>query len=290
MNLNKKIKYNIAQAAKNKWAPAWFGCTIFDAELIAAIEAFQISHDLLADGLCGPATYRRIFTEKESTEEKHILFHDIKIPIHWPKVVLFNESNGLKCKQGSYSVIHSSTFSPDYFITHWDVALSSKSCEKILSRRNISVHFTICNDSTIYQLLPMGSAYAWHAGSHNRRSIGVEVSCAYNLKYQGWYKRRFGARPIWKDVEVHGKKLKPFLGFYDEQIKALAALWEATSRACDIPLEIPQTDHAVDSAVANGEFSGYCCHYHATGRKIDAAGLSMIDVLNRAKEIRRLNQ
>ena len=94
MNLHKKIQYNIDQAAKNKWAPAWFGCVYFDAELVAAIEAYQAANNLVADGLCGPSTYRRIYTERESKDNSYIIHHGKPVLIHWPKVVLWMMSTG----------------------------------------------------------------------------------------------------------------------------------------------------------------------------------------------------
>ena len=292
MNLHKKIQYNIDQAAKNKWAPAWFGCVYFDAELVAAIEAYQAANNLVADGLCGPSTYRRIYTERESKDNSYIIHHGKPVLIHWPKIVLWDDEHGLGCADGSYTPTKNPLHQPQFFITHWDVALSAKSCAQILRNRRpaLSVHYCIDNDGTIYQLLDTGKYFARHAGKHNSRSIGVEVSCAYNTKYQSWYKRRgFGPRPIWKNVKVHGKTLKPFLGFYDVQIRALAALWEATSRACGIPLVLPDTLDTVDSAVAANEFEGYALHLHCTARKIDTAGLDQEHVLNLAKELRRLN-
>ena len=65
--------YNEASAAKLGWAPDWFipGHTLFDRKLQNAIRAFQREHRLLADGMCGPTTYRRILAHVESLQDKY---------------------------------------------------------------------------------------------------------------------------------------------------------------------------------------------------------------------------
>ena len=86
---------------------------------------------------------------------------------------------------------------------------------------------------------------------------------------------------------VHDQILGPFLGFYDVQIEALSALWEAVSYACDIPLELPKTENSVDYLVRKGMFKGFANHYHITTKKIDCAGLNNAAVLEKALEIRK---
>ena len=38
---------------------------------------------------------------------------------------------------------------------------------------------------------------------------------------------------------MHGKSMKPFLGFYDVQMEAAQALWQAMNVGLEIPLEFP---------------------------------------------------
>jgi N-acetyl-anhydromuramyl-L-alanine amidase AmpD len=122
----------------------------------------------------------------------------------------------------------------------------------------------------------------WHAGSRkiNAKSIGVEISNAYDLKWQQWYKKNgFGERPIVDDAWVHGNKLKSHLGFYPVQLEALQALWEAVHNACGIPLETPtgSAKNAYTADVSSGRFKGFVSHYHITKRKIDCGG-STLDI------------
>ena len=175
-------------------------------------------------------------------------------------------------------------------MNHWDVCLNATSCQRVLDRRGISVHFLIDNDGTIYQTLDMQHA-AWHAGSSrtNRPSIGVEISNAYYPKYQDWYRKNgFGERPILEDVWVHGSNLAPFMGFYPAQIDALKALWRAINGATGIPFETPLNQFGKTSSkyvqeVAYGNFKGFVSHYHINKGKIDCAGLDIKTLLEETK-------
>ena len=44
-----------------------------------------------------------------------------------------------------------------------------------------------------------------------------EMSNAFYLKYQPWYEKRFGPRPIVEGAECHGKSVEKHLGFYPAQ-------------------------------------------------------------------------
>ena len=107
-----KVFYNESSAANLGWQPDWFGEKEFDDDLVDAIIKWQKKNGLKADGLCGPGTFRRIFTERQSEidkyepdlvkdkEEAFIVHHGNFIPINWPKVVLWSEDNGLKLESG----------------------------------------------------------------------------------------------------------------------------------------------------------------------------------------------
>lgn len=64
----------------------------------------------------------------------------------------------------------------DQFVLHYDVAGTSRRCFEILhDRRNLSVHFLLDLDGTLYQTLDLRET-AWHARQANPRSIGVEIA------------------------------------------------------------------------------------------------------------------
>ena len=295
-----KVFYNEASAAKLGWTPEWFGCKDHDENLVKAIRQWQKERGITADGMCGPSTHRRIYNERlaviddyepfvaKEKEENFIVHHGNFLPIEWSKVVLWSEDGGLKIRDGYTPYFKKRKI--NMFINHWDVCLDSTTCVKVLNKRNISVHFCIDNDGTIYQLLDMNHA-AWHGSSRkvNHRSIGIEIANAYYPKYQSWYKRKgFGERPIIEGAQVHGKTLEPFMGFYPVQIQALQALWKAIHKGVGIPLTCPldangNTSTTTDKKVQAGTFKGFISHYHVTKKKIDCAGLDIKTLLNEIK-------
>ena len=293
--------YNESSAKKLGWDPTWFGEKYFDDKLVRAIKKWQKDRELSADGLCGPMTFRRLWTERQAEIDDHkpddpkysnyIVYNGNYHPIEWDKVVLWSERGGHAADKGHY---YDYTGRPlrniRYFVNHWDVCLSAASCARVLDKRGISVHFLIDNDGTIYQTLDMQHA-AFHAGSSrtNRASVGVEISNAYYPKYQETYvKRGFGERPIVDGAWVHGSKLKPFLDFYPAQIEALKALWKAVHGATEIPYETPlgqfgKTSTKYEQDVPYGKFSGFVSHYHISKKKIDCAGLDIEALLGDVK-------
>ena len=293
--------YNEASAKKLGWEPSWFGERYFDDKLVRAIKKWQRSRGISPDGLCGPMTFRRLWTERQSridnykppnpSYSNYVVYNGEFFPIEWDKFVLWSEQDGLETQPGKY---YDYSGRPKrkirYFVNHWDVCLSSQSCQNVLNRRGASVHFLIDNDGTIYQTMDIQHA-AWHAGSSrtNRPSVGVEISNAYYTKYQDWYEKNgFGPRPVVKDAWVHGTKLEPFLGFYPEQIDALKALWKTIHEATGIPYETPlnqfgKTSKNYEQKVAYGNFEGFVSHYHISKNKIDCAGLDLKTLLEETK-------
>jgi peptidoglycan hydrolase-like protein with peptidoglycan-binding domain len=291
--------YNESSSDKLGWEPEWFGCDEFDEDLVAAIKKFQKKNGMSADGLCGPGTFRVLFNErmedieqfrpaKTSPGEKFIICNGDYFPIDWPKVKLFFEGDGLKLTKGLRK--HVGERNPSFFVCHWDVCLSSKTCHKVLEKRGISVHFAIDNDGTIYQFMDMNDV-AYHAGGRtwNNKSIGVEIANAYYPKYQGWYKKNgLGERPLVEGAKVHGKTLDPFMDFYPEQYEALKALMKAVHEATGIPLEAPldrsgNTNTTVSKKAADGRFEGFVSHYHLKRGKIDCANLDLKTILEHIK-------
>ena len=263
-----KIDYNRRQAAKYGWTPLHFNADDFDEQLIDAIRMFQIEHGLTADGMCGPSTYRRLWTKIESTAQyipspdvqegdKYIVHNGHQIEIFWDKVLLWTDEGGKKATKYT-SMAGQPERDISMFVSHWDVCLTSSSCYNVLEQRGLSVHFGIDNDGTIHQWLDT-QHIAYHAGGKkNPHVVGVEISNAYYPKWQSWYEKKgFGSRPIVED-------------------------------ACGIPLQLPAADHKIDKDVLQNKFSGFINHYHFTAHKIDCAGLDNQAVLDWAKQLRAL--
>lgn len=82
----------------------------------------------------------------------------------------------------------------DQFVIHFDVCGTSRTCFRVLQDdRDLSVHFLLDLDGTIYQTLDLKER-AWHATTSNDRSIGVELANigAYPVDgknpFAEWYK------------------------------------------------------------------------------------------------------
>jgi len=299
MNFDQKVFYNTASSAKLDWQPEWFGVSGFGRSLIKAVKLFQKDHGLVTDGLVGPVTFRRIFTQHttdieaidplELSSSNYIICDLKKVKVEWDKVISIDSQESKTLPKQNYKT-YSRHRKPSMIVTHWDVALSATSCYNILRKKGISSHFCIDNDGTIYQFVDTNHA-CWHAGfrSVNNRSIGIDLSNAYYTKYNPTYEKRgFGLRPIMTDSIVHGHKLKPHLGFYGVQIQAYSALVDALCSHYGIPLESPEDDagsalYAIHREAAKGKFKGVVSHFHLTKRKIDTVGLDIQRVLNNLK-------
>ena len=290
MNTQAKIDYNKRSAENLGWSPELFGAVRHNEELIEKITDFQKEHDLTPDGLCGPMTYARALTQREANQDTdYIVCNGEAVTIGWDKTINLSHENSKRLPLNCYkSVVEDRTST--MIVTHWDAALSADSCYKILKKREISSHFVIDNDGTIYQMVDTKHV-CWHAGirSVNETSIGIDFTNAYYTKYQDWYKRRgFGERPVLQGVKMHGRTLDPFLGYYPVQIEAYKALVKGLCKHYNIKLECPLDEHGnllstVDDTAAEGKFEGVVGHYHLTRRKKDTAGLELKEILEDIK-------
>ena len=295
MNVKKIIEKNMSSSKKYGWTPQWFEHDDFDEELVKLIIEFQHEYSLSKDGIVGPVTYRRIETESLSREdysptkrdrrkgEKGIVYNGVKYPLKWDKIILWNERGGLKAEAGTYYDWSDKPLrKPVQFVNHWDATLSSQACARIINKRGLSMHFLIDNDGTIYQMLDMQHP-AWQAGSKfwNINGLGVEISNAYYLKYQGWYvKNGFGERPV-VESKVHDVNLGKHLDFYPVQLEALAALWEAVANATGMELDVC-LEKGVSEQARKCSGASFVNHYNLTRNKIDCASLDMQKVLEKA--------
>ena len=107
--------YNKSSSDSLGWDPTWFGCEEFNNDLTKAVQKWQKTHGLTADGLVGPMTYRRVWTERDANitdwmdalplkrsyraGDKHVVHNGHFIPIEWDKVILWDESDGFQIKR-----------------------------------------------------------------------------------------------------------------------------------------------------------------------------------------------
>lgn len=192
----------------------------------------------------------------------------------------------------------------DQFVIHYDVSGSSKVCFKTLQDdRNLSVHFMLDIDGTIYQTLDVKER-AWHAGIANSRSVGIEIAHRgayppgktgpmdefYAEDDQGMfieYPSRYGdpgtrtsgfvGRPAREGLilgTINGSELVQY-DFTDEQYESLIKLTATLGAALpNLAMDYPRDgDGAVlPDALSREEldaFSGLIAHWHVTTGKID---------------------
>ncbi len=193
----------------------------------------------------------------------------------------------------------------DQFVIHFDACGTSRQCFKVLQdRRDLSVHFMLDLDGTIYQTLDLKER-AWHATSSNTRGVGIEIANigAYGVAEKNplaeWYQsapdgqtritipRQFGdggihtpgfvghpARPGPITGVIQNQKLIQY-DFTPEQYRALAKL---TATLCHVLPKIncdyPKDDHGnlIREKLPPDQlknFHGVLGHFHIQTDKVD---------------------
>ncbi|MBI5850044.1 MAG: N-acetylmuramoyl-L-alanine amidase [Planctomycetes bacterium] len=207
----------------------------------------------------------------------------------------------------------------DQFVVHFDVCGTSRRCFQILQdKRNLSVHFLLDVDGTIYQTLDLKER-AWHATIANDRSVGIEIAHigAYPAPghpvMRSWYaKDEAGLRIAFPAVAETGVRTKGFVArpasnelfegeingdrvwmhdYTKEQHEALARLTAALSRVFpSLALEVPRdaAGKPLARALTADEFAsfrGVLGHYHVQTNKNDPGpALVWDDLLRRARD------
>jgi N-acetylmuramoyl-L-alanine amidase len=193
----------------------------------------------------------------------------------------------------------------DQFVLHFDVAGISRTCFKVLQdTRDLSVHFMLDLDGTIYQTLDVKER-ARHATIANNRSVGIEIANmgSYGVTNKNplaeWYKKdaagrtiitiparagpspertpHFAGRPVRRELitgEVQGRQLSQY-DFTRQQYKALAKLTAALCTVlpritCDYPREPDGKlmTHKLPAAQWR-DYHGVLGHYHVQDNKVD---------------------
>mgnify|MGYP003649530539 FL=1 len=190
------------------------------------------------------------------------------------------------------------------FVVHYDVCGCSRQCFKVLQDvRNLSVHFMLDVDGTIYQTLDLREK-AWHATTSNDYAVGIEIAHPgawksplnavmrtwYEQDEQGW-RQKFPKwmsatgirtkgfvprpdRPEFISGQVQGHTYHQF-DFTPEQYRALPKLMAALNKALPrIRLEAPRDsngniiNHALPEEVLP-RFDGILGHFHVQTNKQD---------------------
>jgi len=191
----------------------------------------------------------------------------------------------------------------DQFVLHYDVCGLSRTCFEVLHERDLSVHFLLDIDGTLYQTMDLRDT-AWHATKANARSIGVEIAQigarmpAEVGELDPWYVRDGGgvtievparlgdggvrtqgfrgrpASPELIEGRINGTRLLQY-DFTPQQYETLAALAATLTRV--LPQIRPRVPRDARGEVVDGvlskaafqSFSGILGHYHVQANKTD---------------------
>ncbi len=195
----------------------------------------------------------------------------------------------------------------DQFVIHFDACGTSRKCFEVLhEERDLSVHFMLDLDGTIYQTLDLKEA-AYHATKANGRSIGIEIanigtfqpSEAKSPRVTRWYQpdaegrtritlppsatvptHPSGSEPLRpsRDQPVEGNVQGMDLAMYDltpQQYDALIKLSAGLCRtfpkiACDAPrTDSGQTTTKIIPTDDYPRYQGILGHYHVQLNKND---------------------
>jgi len=193
----------------------------------------------------------------------------------------------------------------DQFVIHFDVCGTSRQCFKVLhDMRDLSVHFMLDLDGTLYQTLDLKER-AWHATSSNSRSVGIEIANMGAYPADGknpfaeWYAKEpdgqtritipaaYGDGGIrTKDFVGHPARPEPIVGtiqgqeliqydFTPQQYRALIKLTATLCKAlpqikCDYPKDA--AGQLVRKKLPDAElkrYQGVLGHFHIQTDKVD---------------------
>jgi hypothetical protein len=167
----------------------------------------------------------------------------------------------------------------DLLVLHWDECVSSTHCFAVLLQRGLSVHLMVDADGLVYQALDLAVARAYHARTHNERSVGIEVQ---NALLPADFAQPEGERGWVEETLPHTDSVWGHLDFTAAQHRTLEQLAPWLCAHMHIPAVLPRDAKGhVPTTLCTLPFSGVCGHYHLQTDKVDP-GLSLWPGLHRA--------
>ena len=197
------------------------------------------------------------------------------------RVVNFDQTGGLDLHRMGHFSRRSNK--PTQIVVHWG-GLDPHHCYRVFSdpTRKVSSHAGIGlspdGEPTAYQYLDL-SHKAWHAGTANTRSVGIDICQQPGLK---WRKHYIGDG---YDVETiannTGRGPARVLSLDPRVAEAVKETIKTLCAALDIPYQCPRGAdgdaesgdyyHGVLGQAQLDSFTGVIGHHHLTGRKWDCA-------------------
>lgn len=159
--------------------------------------------------------------------------------------------------------------SPRAVVWHWTAGeRPAEGVCSTLRARKLSIHYVIDASGRIVQCADPETTVAYHAGTANEWTIGVEI---VSRGVQPALEVRPRA-PV--AVVVHGRTVKA-LDFLTPQYRAIHALAELLSHEQGIPRACASEEPRVMTPGAQAAFSGHLEHAHLSANKVDSGGLVM---------------
>tara|TARA_B100000214_G_scaffold366226_1_gene334921 strand:+ start:3080 stop:4003 length:924 start_codon:yes stop_codon:yes gene_type:complete len=236
---------------------------------------FRIQRDLglQSDGCLGPATYRAILEEYDPVlpAENYIVFGQRRIALDGLSgksyyTLNFDQADGLDLHPAGH--FSSRSIAPDTVIMHWG-GFNPKSLYNVMSGpRKVSTHFGIGLDSAgqpyVVQYLDLKHK-AWHAGSDNEGSIGIDICQQPVYKHIGRYQKEGYVVKKMKNPTTRGNRNVISL---DPRIaQATRDFVLDLANVLDLRLKSPKTHELLD----NPRDYTLVGHHHLSGRKWDIA-------------------
>lgn len=251
------------------------GVTEINPDTVRALAfAFQSERPELfemADGLLGPATLKAMLKAYSPLSADYWTFNILRSPASSElRVVSYDQQGGLDL----HSVGHftprwfSEARKPTQIVVHWGGLNPKHLFNAFSGARKVSSHVGVGldgNEAVAYQYLNLMHK-AWHAGSANGYSIGIDICQQPDTKWASHYdKTRYAVREI-DNPSSRGPSrclsLDPRVAEATNQvIKDLCFLF-------DIPLQTPDTDEVLADPKS---FRGVVGHHHLSHKKWDCA-------------------
>jgi len=243
--------------------------------------------------------------EEADWEQSHARVKDLTTPNRYGLRREGLNTNQVRQVRGGGWDLRTLQSTVDQFVIHFDACGTSRQCFKVLhDQRDLSVHFLLDLDGTIYQTLDLKER-AWHATTSNTRSVGIELANigayppARSQPLDEWYDRRpdrqvvvtiparlgesgvltpgFVARPAREQAmmgTIQGTELSQY-DYTPAQYQALIRLTAALCRVfpklkCDYPRDT--TGQLVRQKLPEDElrqYRGLLGHFHIQANKVD---------------------
>lgn len=256
------------------------GYAFDSAEFESTIKRIQSRLGLKADGFCGPATIHAMATENSLCYRpgfnRSIIVGPKAIPLDLPTIT-HNDDFTLGETSSRVRKVN-----PTQIVIHYDVSFNARATNDILMKRGYSTHFIIDGDEhgTIYQCHDPATRVAFHAGSSNNYSIGIDINNPADVRYLKRDSENRGRERGVVSEKIHSSTVKR-LDYFPEQIASLKKLVQVLCEQFDIPNQYPTDSSGRPiKGLLNGHesFRGVVGHYHLSKVKTDPSPLRWEDL------------